>query len=96
MQEVDFTRPGPEDFEDWSDMEHDGWLDAACEAVLECLVEGDVESTDLNIMALKNRGYCENDVTIVFDYLCSVADGEEEVFPSFKERVVHFLSLYRK
>jgi hypothetical protein len=95
MQEVDFTRPSSEDFEDWQDMEHDAAWFGLCETVLACNT-GDVSNTDARLFDLTQRGeVCENDLCMAFDFFAEVARGEVEVDEDFKARVEALLNVYK-
>jgi hypothetical protein len=96
MQEVDFTRPSSEDFEDWADMEHDAWFYALVEDILACYREGDTDATEASILALSEGGkHSLGDISNVFEYFATVANDESIEDPEFKEKVINLLNLFK-
>jgi len=99
MQEVDFTRPSSEDFEDWQDLEYEAWFYALAGDILDCYVEGDATATDAKILALSESGkHSMGDISNCFEYFETVAGDDHIADPellSFRERVTDLLNLFK-
>ena len=99
MQEVDFTRPSSEDFEDWQDMEHDDWFHGMVEDILACYT-GEAASTDAGILALSEK-YSMGDISNAFEYFSTVKDevpDPEDItaeYLEYREKVVNLLNLFK-
>ena len=96
MQEVDFTRPSSEDFEDWEDIMHDDWFYTMVEDILACYREGDTDATEASILALSESGkHSMGDINNAFEYFATVANDDSIEEPEFRERVVNLLNLFK-
>ena len=96
MQEIDFTLPIAEDFEDWQDLEYEAWFYAMVEDILACYREGDTAATEASILALSESGkHSLGDINNAFEFFATVASEESVEEPEFKERVINLLNLFK-